>query len=95
LPTLLNTNTNTTNTNTIKMHIYISGGSGRNGQLTIQSALSRGHTVTALVRNPSSLTPHPSLTIIQGKHRSEKQVEHHVLTEMQDHQPLSQTFKGP
>lgn len=49
------------------MHIFVSGGSGRNGRLVIQTALARGHTVTALVRNPDSIPAHPSLTLIKGK----------------------------
>ncbi|KAK2598136.1 hypothetical protein QQS21_005768 [Conoideocrella luteorostrata] len=48
------------------MHFFIIGGSGRNGQLTTQAALDRGHSVTALVRNPSSLTPHERLTVVRG-----------------------------
>ncbi|KAJ4152366.1 hypothetical protein NW754_004159 [Fusarium falciforme] len=47
------------------MHIFVIGGTGRNGSLAIQEALSRGHTVTALVRNPSttSLPSHTNLTL--------------------------------
>lgn len=48
------------------MHIFISGATGRNGHLILTEALSHNHTVTVLARNPSSLTPHPNLTIIQG-----------------------------
>ncbi|KAK5997294.1 hypothetical protein PT974_02649 [Cladobotryum mycophilum] len=49
------------------MHIFISGASGRNGRIVLQEALDKGHTVTVLVRNPDSLTPHPNLTILKGK----------------------------
>ncbi|PVH80846.1 NAD(P)-binding protein [Cadophora sp. DSE1049] len=48
------------------MHLLIIGGSGRTGKLIIESALQANHTITSLVRNPSSLTPNPNLTIIQG-----------------------------
>lgn len=34
------------------MHIVVMGASGRTGQLVVQQALSEGHRVTALVRNP-------------------------------------------
>lgn len=51
------------------MHIFVSGGSGRNGRLVIQAALERGHSVTALVRDPSSLTPRPRLTVLKGSSR--------------------------
>ncbi|KAK5731743.1 hypothetical protein LTR17_011093 [Elasticomyces elasticus] len=48
------------------MHLLILGASGRTGQLTTTTALAKNHTVTALVRKASSLTPTPSLTIIPG-----------------------------
>ncbi len=58
------------------MHIFITGGSGRNGKLTIRAALSHGHTVTALIRNPSSFDlSHPNLTIVQGTPTSQASVE--------------------
>ncbi|KAK7743658.1 hypothetical protein SLS62_010527 [Diatrype stigma] len=43
------------------MQILILGGSGRTGQLIISEALARGHSITALVRNPSLFScPDPS-----------------------------------
>ncbi|TFB04040.1 hypothetical protein CCMA1212_003392 [Trichoderma ghanense] len=50
------------------MHIFISGATGRNGNIVLSNALLRGHSVTVLARNPSSssLPSHPNLTIIQG-----------------------------
>jgi nucleoside-diphosphate-sugar epimerase len=48
------------------MHILILGGSGRVGSLVVTEALSRSHTVTALIRDTKSLAPQPGLTIIQG-----------------------------
>ncbi|KAK3643057.1 hypothetical protein LTR56_010431 [Elasticomyces elasticus] len=48
------------------MHILILGASGRTGHLTTTTALAKNHTVTALVRKSSSLTPTPGLTIVEG-----------------------------
>ncbi|KAJ6441778.1 TrkA-N domain-containingdehydrogenase [Purpureocillium lavendulum] len=62
------------------MHIYIAGASGRNGRLVLQEALERGHTVTALVRTPSSLPPHPNLTVISGTPASQADVERGLVT---------------
>lgn len=62
------------------MHIYITGGSGRNGSLTLTQALERGHTVTALVRNPASMPTHANLTVIQGSPLSQSDVERALTT---------------
>ncbi|RDL42303.1 uncharacterized protein BP5553_02282 [Venustampulla echinocandica] len=48
------------------MHIFILGGSGRTGQVTIDECLRRGHTVTALVRKSTSLIARSGLTIVEG-----------------------------
>jgi putative NADH-flavin reductase len=48
------------------MRILIIGASGRTGTLVVSEALDRGHKVTALVRNPSSLPSRENLTIIKG-----------------------------
>ncbi|WQF82022.1 Putative NAD(P)-binding domain, NAD(P)-binding domain superfamily [Colletotrichum destructivum] len=50
------------------MHVLILGATGRNGALVLAEALERGHTVTALVRDPSAaaLAPHPNLTLVKG-----------------------------
>ncbi|KAH7018590.1 uncharacterized protein B0I36DRAFT_40963 [Microdochium trichocladiopsis] len=50
------------------MHFLVLGGSGQNGTLVIQEALARGHSVTAMVRNPATLKidPHPQLTVVKG-----------------------------
>lgn len=42
------------------------GGNGRTGSLALTEALSRNHTVTALVRRPDALLPQPNLSIITG-----------------------------
>ncbi|EHL02970.1 hypothetical protein M7I_0937 [Glarea lozoyensis 74030] len=48
------------------MHILILGATGRVGSRILAAALSQSHTVTALVRNPSSLPGQTGLTIIEG-----------------------------
>ncbi len=47
-------------------HFFLLGGSGRTGGHVIDYALSKGHTLTALVRDPSKLTPRPGLTVVGG-----------------------------
>jgi len=49
------------------MKLLLLGASGRTGQHLVQQALSAGHQVTALVRNPQKLeVTHESLTVLQG-----------------------------
>lgn len=48
------------------MKILVLGASGRTGKLIVAQAISQGHQVTALVRNPASLEAQDGLTIIQG-----------------------------
>ncbi|RDW95358.1 hypothetical protein BP5796_01121 [Coleophoma crateriformis] len=48
------------------MHFLLLGASGRSGKLVIEEALERGHTITALVRNTSSLPVKKGVTIVQG-----------------------------
>ncbi|TVY17063.1 Flavin reductase (NADPH) [Lachnellula arida] len=48
------------------MQILIIGGSGRTGRVVIEEALSKGHTITALVRKSASISPATGLTIIEG-----------------------------
>jgi putative NADH-flavin reductase len=48
------------------MRFLILGASGRTGQLTVEDALKRGHTVTALVRKASSMEARNGLTIVEG-----------------------------
>jgi len=48
------------------MHLLVIGGTGRTGQLVIDDALRRGHTVTALARNPSVLGAKPGLQVAEG-----------------------------
>ncbi|VTO87246.1 unnamed protein product [Fusarium graminearum] len=58
------------------MHFLIIGATGRNGSLAVQEALSRGHTVTALVRNTTTakLPSHSNLTLVQGVPTSESDI---------------------
>jgi putative NADH-flavin reductase len=48
------------------MHVLVIGGSGQTGSLVLDEASQRGHTITALVRNPSSLPAREGLTIVKG-----------------------------
>ncbi|KAI0407790.1 NAD-dependent epimerase/dehydratase-like protein [Xylaria palmicola] len=57
------------------MHFLILGGSGRTGKLIVEEAVSKGHSVAALVRSPSSLTSRPGLTAIQGTPMKTEDIE--------------------
>lgn len=48
------------------MKLLILGANGRTGKHLVNQALSRGHDVTALVRNPDTLSAQDALTIIKG-----------------------------
>lgn len=48
------------------MQIALFGATGRVGRRVLEYALADGHTVRALVRDPSKLAPRESLEIIQG-----------------------------
>ena len=47
-------------------HFFLLGGSGRTGGHIIDHALGKGHTLTALVRDPTKVTPRAGLTAVQG-----------------------------
>jgi len=52
---------------TLPMRLLIVGATGGTGRQLIAQALERGHTVTALVRNPSKLQlEHPQVKVVQG-----------------------------
>lgn len=57
------------------MHFLLVGATGRTGSLILSEALSRGHTVTALVRNPDSVPAQPGLTLAKGSPMSADDVE--------------------
>jgi putative NADH-flavin reductase len=61
-----------------KMHILLLGASGRTGREIISVALSRGHKITALIRDPSSLTPQDGLTIITGSPLNEADIKNAI-----------------
>ena len=48
------------------MRILVLGGSGRTGSLALAEALTRNHTVTALVRRADALPSQPNLSIVTG-----------------------------
>jgi hypothetical protein len=47
-------------------HLFVLGASGRTGSLVVDYALAEGHTVTALVRDPSTVLARPGLTRVTG-----------------------------
>ncbi len=48
------------------MRVLVIGGNGQTGRLVIDEALLRGHKITALIRNPSALSPKEGLSIVKG-----------------------------
>lgn len=48
------------------MRIVILGGNGLTGRFVIDEALQRGHKITALIRNPSTIPAKDGLTIVKG-----------------------------
>jgi putative NADH-flavin reductase len=48
------------------MHIALFGASGRTGQLLTECALTRGHSITALIRNPSAYPFADKVKVVQG-----------------------------
>ncbi|WP_263358708.1 NAD(P)-dependent oxidoreductase [Acidicapsa ligni] len=48
------------------MQIALYGATGNAGSRILTELLSRGHQVTAIVRDPSKLTPQAELTVVQG-----------------------------
>ena len=48
------------------MRFLVVGATGRTGQIVVEEALSRGHSVTALARNPASLAARDNLTVSKG-----------------------------
>lgn len=56
------------------MRILILGANGRTGSLVLAEALTRGYTITALVRQPESLSAQTGLEIIAGTPHSQEDV---------------------
>jgi uncharacterized protein len=48
------------------MHIALYGATGKSGSRILTELLSRGHQVTAIVRDPAKLPAQSSLTVVQG-----------------------------
>jgi uncharacterized protein len=48
------------------MNVLLYGATGKSGAEILKELLQRGHTVTAVVRNPQKLTPETRLTIVKG-----------------------------
>lgn len=48
------------------MHIALFGATGGTGRHVVEQALAQGHQITALVRDPSKLSPQTGLTVIEG-----------------------------
>jgi putative NADH-flavin reductase len=48
------------------MHITLYGATGRTGSRILEEAISRGHQVTAVVRDTARLSSRPGLTVSQG-----------------------------
>ncbi|KAK3715253.1 hypothetical protein LTR37_007220 [Vermiconidia calcicola] len=57
------------------MRLLILGANGRTGQLAIDDALKRGHTVTALVRKAPSMQARDGVTVVQGTPLSQPDIE--------------------
>jgi putative NADH-flavin reductase len=55
------------------LKIALIGASGFVGSKILSEALRRGHQVTAIIRRPQRIAPHPNLTVVQGDvlHRDE------------------------
>lgn len=48
------------------MNLFVVGATGRTGRPLVEQAMGRGHTVTAIVRNPASLKPARGLSVLKG-----------------------------
>ena len=61
------------------MKIALIGATGYVGSAILKEALDRGHEVTAIVRNPDSLTPHEMLRPMKGDVYNENEVTRLVM----------------
>ena len=62
------------------MGILLIGASGRTGKLVIDEVLSRGQSVTALVRSTSSLSSRSGLTVVQGTPTNASDIERAIAS---------------
>jgi putative NADH-flavin reductase len=56
------------------MHIALYGATGKSGSRILTELLSRGHQVTAIVRDPAKLAPQPGLTVVEGDVSSAQEI---------------------
>jgi uncharacterized protein len=56
------------------MNVVLYGATGMIGTRTLKELVSRGHNVTAIVRDPSKVPPQPSVKVVQGDIFDSKQV---------------------
>jgi uncharacterized protein len=56
------------------MNVVLYGATGMIGTRTLKELVSRGHNVTAIVRDPSKVPPQPSVKVVQGDIFDPKQV---------------------
>jgi putative NADH-flavin reductase len=56
------------------MHIALYGATGKSGSRILNELLSRGHEVTAIVRDPAKLPEQKGLTIVQGDVSSAQEI---------------------
>jgi uncharacterized protein len=61
------------------MHIALYGATGKSGSRILTEALSRGHKVTAIVRDPARLAAAPGLKVIQGDVSSSEAIEEKIV----------------
>jgi len=57
------------------VRVLLLGANGRTGSQVLSEALSRNHTVTALVRKPDTLSAQPNVSIISGTPLSQADIE--------------------
>jgi uncharacterized protein YbjT (DUF2867 family) len=54
--------------------ILVLGATGRTGESVVEYALAKGHSVTALVRDPAKLSPSKGLTVVEGTPESQDDI---------------------
>ncbi len=66
------------------MRVLLLGANGRTGSLVLSEALSRNHTITALVRRPDALSSQPNVSIITGTPLSQPDIKKAFSTAPRD-----------
>ena len=67
-----------------KMRVLLLGANGRTGSLVLSEAISRNHSVTALVRRADALSSQPNLSIITGTPLSQGDIKKAFATAPKD-----------